>query len=224
VAHHTWPLFIPRKGGSTKISRFLFLGAAIIGINIVVIEALPMMFHGQEMSPQDKMQAQMMKYGTPGKAHEFLKRFVGDWDVEITATPPMPGAPPQKSKGTMKSQLIFDGRFLKSDFDGYMGPSASKGLQINGYDLYKNVYTTIWLDSWSTSFLVLAGKLDASGNVLASTGESPDPMTDGKTMEKLRTVVTFMGEGRYKFELYMAAPNGQEQKTLEMVYTRRGMM
>ena len=183
-----------------------------------------MIFQGQEMSPQEKMQAQMMKYGTPAKPHEFLKRFVGDWDVDITAIPPMPGAAPQKSKGTMKSQLIFDGRFLRSDFDGMMGDSPSKGLQINGYDLFKNVYTTIWLDSWSTGFLVLTGKLDAAGNVLTSTGESPDPMTDGKTMEKLRTVVTFMGDGKYRFELYMAAPNGQEQKTLEMVYTRRGVM
>jgi hypothetical protein len=204
-----------------KLSRFLFLTAAVTGLNILLIQAVPARFQGQPMTPQDKMQAQMMKYGTPGKAHEFLKRFAGDWDVAITATPPMPGAQPQKSTGTMKSQLIFDGRYLKSDFDGMMGNSPSKGLQINGYDMFRNVYTTLWLDSWSTSVLSLTGKLDPSGNVLTSTGEAPDPMTDGKTMEKLKTVVTFMGEGKYKFELYMAMANGQETKTLEMVFTRK---
>lgn len=204
-----------------KLSRFLFIAAVIAGLNILLIQALPAKFQGQAPTPQDKMQAQMMKYGTPGKPHEFLKRFVGEWDVDITATPPMPGAMPQKSKGTMKSQLIFDGRYLKSDFDGMMGNMPSKGLQINGYDMFKNVYTTLWLDSWSTSFLVLTGKLDASGNVLTSMGESPDPMTDGKTMEKMKTEVSFMSEGKYRFELYMAGPGGDYVKTLEMVFTRK---
>ncbi len=204
-----------------KATRYLILVAAITCVNILVIEGLPTMFQGQETSPQAKMQAQMMKYGTPGKPHEFLKRFVGDWDVEITAIPPVPEAQPQKSKGTMKSEIIFDGRFLRSEFDGMMGNAPSKGFQINGYDLYQNVYTTIWLDSWSTSFLVMKGKLDPTGNVLTSTGESPDPMTDGKTMEKLKTVVTFMGEGKYKFELFMVMAKGPETKTLEMVFTRK---
>jgi hypothetical protein len=197
------------------------MAGAITGLNILVIQALPFMIQGQETSAQERMQAQMMKYGTPGKPHEFLKRFVGDWDVEITAIPPVPDAQPQKSKGTMKSQIIFDGRFLRSEFDGMMGNAPSKGFQINGYDLFQNVYTTIWLDSWSTSFLVLKGTLDPSGNVLTSTGEAPDPMTDGKTLEKLKTEVTFMGEGKYRFELYMAGPGGDYVKTLEMVFTRK---
>jgi Protein of unknown function (DUF1579) len=193
----------------------------ITGLAILVIQALPIMFEDQAAPSQDTMQAQMMKYGTPGKPHEFLKRFVGVWDVEITATPPTPGATPQKSKGTMTSELIFGGRYLKSDFDGMMGTTPSQGLQINGFDMFQNVYTTIWLDSWSTGFLVLTGKLDATGNVLTSTGQSPDPMTDGKTMEKLKTEVSFMSEMKYRFELYMAGPGGDYVKTLEMVFTRK---
>ena len=206
------------------MSRFALVAAVITGLGILVIQALPIMFQDQAAPSQDTMQAQMMKYGTPGKGHEFLKRLVGVWDVEITATPPMPGAPPQKSKGTMKSQLVFDGRYLRSDFEGMMGASPSKGLQINGFNMFTNLYETFWIDSWGTSFLVMTGKLDPTGNVLTSIGESPDPMTEGKTMEKLKTEVSFLSGGKYRFELYMTGPGGDYARTLEMVFTRKGMM
>ena len=38
----------------------------------------------KEMSAQDKQMMEMMeKYGTPGKEHELLKKFVGEWNVEV---------------------------------------------------------------------------------------------------------------------------------------------
>jgi len=204
-----------------RFSRFVLLAGAIAGLNILVIQAVPKLITGQEAMSQEKMQAQMMKYGTPGKPHELFKKLAGEWDVEVTATPPMPGAQPQKSKGTMKSELIFGGRYLKSDFDGMMGNESSKGLQINGYDLFKNVYSTFWIDSWSTSFLILTGRLDASGKVLTQTGQSPNAMTDGKTMDRIRAVTTLLDEGKYKFELFMTMGTGPEMKTLELIYTRK---
>ena len=92
-----------------------------------MIQALPSLIADQEMSAQDKkMMDQMMKYGTPGKGHEFLKKYVGDWDVDIS-TWPTPGAPAQMSKGTMKNQLIFDGRYVKCDFEGTMGGMSLQG-------------------------------------------------------------------------------------------------
>lgn len=36
----------------------------------------------QQMS-EKAMQDMMMKYGMPAKQHEFLKKFVGDWTMEI---------------------------------------------------------------------------------------------------------------------------------------------
>ena len=48
-----------------------------------------------------------------------------------------------------------------------------------------------------------------AGNVLTETGTSPDPMTDGKTMQKYKNVTTFMGDGKYKFEMFMVMPDGK---------------
>ena len=204
-----------------KLSRFLLLAAVITGVNILLIQALPSMRAGQEMSAQEKkMMDQMTKYGTPGKGHEFLKRYVGDWDVAIS-TWQGPGAPVQMSKGTMKNQLIFDGRYLHSDFEGTMGGMTFKGLEVIGYDLFKKMYTTFWIDSMSTGFLVTSGTLNMAGNILTETGTSPDPMTDGKTMQKFRNVTTFMGDGKYKFEMYMVMPDGKASKGMELVCTRK---
>jgi hypothetical protein len=204
-----------------KAKRFLLLAALITGVNILMIQAIPSIFTGQDMSPQaKKMMDQMMKYGTPGKAHEFLKKYAGDWDVDITSWSPM-GGQPQMSKGTMKNTILFDGRYVQGEFAGTMGGMNFTGLEIIGYDLFKNKYTTFWIDSMSTGFLTTGGTLDASGNVLTETGTSPDPMTDGKTLQKYKNVTTFMGDGKYKFEMFMVMPDGKESKGMEMVCTRR---
>ncbi|MGZ5498724.1 MAG: DUF1579 family protein, partial [Candidatus Aminicenantales bacterium] len=123
--------------------------------------------------------------------------------------------------GTMKNQLIFDGRYVKCDFEWMMGGMTFKGLEVIGYDLFKKMYTTFWVDSMSTAFLTTSGTLDMAGNVLTETGTSPDPMTDGKTMQKYKNVTTFMAEGKYKFEMYMITPDGKESKGLELVCTRK---
>ena len=204
-----------------KFSRFLLLAVLITGVNIIVIQALPSIVADQEMSAQDKkMMDQMMKYGTPGKSHEFLKKYVGDWDVDIS-TWPMPGAPAQTSKGTMKNQLIFDGRYVKCDFEGAMSGMSFSGFEVIGYDLFKKMYTTFWIDSMSSAFLTTSGTLDMTGNVLTETGTSPDPMTDGKTAQKFRNVTTFMGDGKYKFEMFMVMPDGKATKGMELVCTRK---
>jgi len=204
-----------------KLSRFLLLAAAITGVNILLIQALPPVVGDQEMSAQDKkMTEQMMKYGTPDKNHELLKKFVGDWDVDIS-TWQDPMAKPQMSKGTAKNTLILDGRYLKSSFEGAMGDMKFQGLEIIGYDLIKKMYTTFWVDSMSTSFMVTTGTLNTAGNVLTETGMSPDPMTDGKMMQKFKNVTTFISDGKYKFEMFMVMPDGKETKGMELVYTRK---
>ena len=202
--------------------RDLVLWAAVIAAFVVIfVPAIPSAQAQQQMSEQDKkMMEQMMKYGTPGKAHELLRKYVGQWDVDIL-TWRDPAMPPEKSKGMMTNTLIFDGRFVKCDFDGMMGDMKALGLEVIGFDLFKNTYTTFWIDSWSTTFLVTTGTLDMTGKVLTETGTFPDAMTDGKTMQKIRNVTTFMDDGSYKFEMYMAMPDGKEMKGMELLCKKK---
>ncbi|MFO7733472.1 MAG: DUF1579 domain-containing protein [Candidatus Aminicenantes bacterium] len=204
-----------------KPAKFLLMATLITGFGILMSRVVMSTSSGQEMSAQEKkMMEQMMKYGTPGENHELLERYVGDWEVDIKSWP-APGTEPVMSQGTMKNELIFGGRYLKSHLEGEMSGMKVAGLEIIGYDLFRNAYTTFWIDSWSTSFVTTSGRLDASRQLLTESGEWPDPMTDGKTMQKIKNVTTFLGDGKYKFEMFMVMPDGQEAKGMELLCTRK---
>jgi hypothetical protein len=197
-----------------------------IPVALLMVLALAVVFTpwttgGQQMSEQEKkMMEQMMKYGTPGPNHELFKKYVGDWDVEIKMWQD-PAAQPMVSKGMYKNELLFGGRFLKGQFEGEMGGMKAMGLEVIGYDLFKKMYTTFWIDSWSTAFAMTSGTLDATGKVLTETGAYPDAMTDGKTMQKMKNVTTFLEDGKYRFEMFMVGSDGKETKSMEFVCTRK---
>jgi len=203
-----------------RAARFLFL-AAFIAVFLISTLAIPAASSAQEMSDQDKkMMEMMMKYGTPGKNHEIFKKYVGDWDVE-TKSWPKPGAEPMIGKGSMKNELIFDGRYVKCKFEAMMMGMKFTGMQIVGYDLYQNKYVTFWIDNMSTSFVYSSGLLDESGKVLTETGEWPDPMTEGKKMQKVKNVTKFIEDGKYMFAMFMVMPDGTEFKSMELTLTRK---
>jgi hypothetical protein len=202
--------------------RFLVMAGTTV-VFLASILAGPWTASAQQMSDQEKkMMEMMMKYGTPGKQHELLKKYVGEWDVETTAWP-TPGAEPVKGKGMAKNTLLFDGRYVKSGFEGAMMGMNFKGMEVIGYDLFQNKYVTFWVDNMSTAFMLTTGTLDASGKVLTDTGEYPDPMTEGKTTQKVRNVTTFLADGKYKYEMFMIGSDGKETKSFEFIATRKKM-
>jgi multimeric flavodoxin WrbA len=205
--------------------RVILYAVLITGFNLLLLQAITKIWPGQEMSAQAKiMMDQMMKYGTPGKEHELLKKYVGAWDVSISTWKDAMSKP-ETSKGTMKSMLILGGLYVKCEFQGMMmGGQNTQGLEIIGYDLFKKMYTTFWIDNMSSEFMITTGMMDMAGQVLTETGEYPDAMNDGKTMRKFRNVTTFLADGKYKFEMFMAMPDGKEMKSMELVFTRKGMM
>jgi Protein of unknown function (DUF1579) len=178
----------------------------------------------QQTSGQDKpmMGKQMMdimvKYGMPGKNHDFLKKYVGDWDIEVKNWA-APGAEPITSKASEKFRLIFDGRFLEGQFEGMMMGQGFQGRQIIGYDLYQNKYVSFWIDSMSTPFFLTTGMLNAAGNVMTETGTWPEAMTGGT--QKVKFVTTFMMDGKYTFEMFTSAPDGKEFKSMQLTGTRK---
>jgi len=175
-------------------------------------------------APQDKpmtekmMQDMFMKYGMPGKAHEFLKKFVGSWDMEVKSWM-KPGDPPATSAGTQTNQLIFGGRYVEIKLEIVMGTMKLTGMEILGYDLFENKYTNFYIDDSTTAFTVVTGGLDPSGMALTQTGMSPDIMT-GK-MQKIRAVTTFLAEGKYRFEIFMVQPDGKDFKSLEFLAVKK---
>ncbi len=201
-----------------KTTRLWLLAVLVAGL-MAPVWALPQTSAAQEMSAQDRQMMEMMeKYATPGKEHEFLKKYVGEWNVEVKAWM-KPGEQPMTSAGTMKSKLIFEGRYVSCHFDGMMMGRKYMGLEIIGYDKFQKKYATLWIDNMGTGFFVTSGTLDASGMVMTDAGTTPDMMTGG--IQKVKNVTTFMPDGSYRFEMFMITPDGKEFRSMELVAKKK---
>jgi hypothetical protein len=158
-----------------------------------------------------------MKANAPGEHHAHMKQMVGTFDVEMDMVM-APGAPPQKTKGVQKSQMMLDGRYLHGDYTGDMMGMPFHGMSLMGYDNQKKKYFSAWVDSMSTGLLVFEGTCDEAGKVFTFNGEYDDPMT-GRHL-KVRTVSKFVSPDRYTFEWFETGPEGKEARTMYATYTR----
>jgi hypothetical protein len=167
-------------------------------------------------SPQD-FQA-FMEMNKPGEHHAHLKRLVGTFDVESEMIM-APGAPPQKTKGVQKSEMVLDGRYLHGDYSGDMMGMPFRGMSLMGYDNHKKKYFNAWIDSMSTGLVTFDGTCDKDGKVFTFTGEYDDPMTQRKT--KVRHVTRVLSADKHTFEWFDTLENGKEHRSMFITYTRR---
>ncbi len=190
-----------------------------IGTTLLIV-SLSCSFITAQENPQDQqaMMEAYMKMMAPNENHEYLKNFVGDWDVTTTSWM-MPGAEPSVSTGTSKAELILEGRFLKMDSRGTMFGQPFEGLQIVGYDTLQKKFITFWIDNSSTAFYLMSGTPGETEKVRTETGDWPDPMTGGTI--KVRDVTTLVDEDEFNFEMYMPAPDGTEFKSMEYRFTHK---
>jgi hypothetical protein len=164
---------------------------------------------------QQDQQATMEAYTkmmAPNENHEYLKNFVGKWDVTTTSWM-MPGAEPSVSNGSSQAELILGGRFLKMEFKGMMFGQPFEGLQIVGYDTLQKKFITFWIDNSSTAFYLMSGAPGESEKIRTETGVWPDPMTGGTI--KVRDVTTLVDEDEFNYEMYTIASDDTEFKSLE---------
>jgi hypothetical protein len=196
--------------------RFRRTALFILAVAILAPGLIPAPSQEQQTDP--KMMEMMQKYGMPGKNHEFLKKYAGTWDIAVKGWP-QPGAEPMMSTGMMKNELIFDGRYVRCEFESTMMGQPFKGLEIVGYDLFQKKYVTFWVDNMSTAFFLTTGTLDAAGKVLTDTGTWPDMMTGGS--QKVKNVTTFESPDKFIFSMYMVGADGKEFKSMELTATRK---
>lgn len=148
--------------------------------------------------------------------HEFLKRFVGEWDGETEAFME-PGKPPTKSKGSMTGQMIGElwaSILVKGDFMGQ--PYHGQGTF--GYDSKKKKYVGTWVDSMSEFMWKYTGVVDGDKLVLDSEGPSP---TDPAKMVKARDTWEFKGKDQILLTGEMEGPDGKMMTGVKVTCTRK---
>lgn len=145
------------------------------------------------------------------KEHDALKDFAGTWDNTVK-TEAMPGVPgmekASETKGTERAELICNGLFLKSTVHGTFNGQPFEGLWVAGYDPFKKVYTSVWVDSNEGCMCTSTGTRDAAKKTWEFSGETPQgPM---------RSQVTFTGADTFTEKCFTKSPEGKEIAMMEV--------
>jgi hypothetical protein len=144
----------------------------------------------------------------PGPEHEVLKKMEGTWD----ATMKFGG---MESKGTTIYKMDLGGLWLASTFEGDLGGIKFSGRGLDSYDAAKKKYVGVWVDSMSTSPMLMEGTYDQSKKTLTMTGDGPG--MDGKPT-KFKAVSEMPDNDTINFAMYMG--DGKEP-AFTIVYKRK---
>jgi hypothetical protein len=145
----------------------------------------------------------------PGAEHKFLAELAGDWDVTLDVEG---GA----MKGETKYKMIHGGLWLQSTLEMDMGGTKFTGQGLDSYDPVRKKYIGIWIDSMSTSPIMLEGERTKDGKTLSMTGKGPDQA--GKIVD-YKTETEYVSKDKHVFKMWMGKTTGNE--TMKATYTRR---
>lgn len=166
--------------------------------------------------------ATMMKnwqaYMTPGKEHEMLAKSDGKWSSEVTWWE-SPGAPAQKSTGTMVNKMVLGGRYQVSNHTGNMMGMPFEGMSTTAFDNAKKVFISTWIDNMGTGLMTAEGPWDEATKSITMKGKAVDPIT-GKEMD-IKEIFKIIDDNTQTMEMYDPAPDGTEYKTMEITYKRK---
>lgn len=154
----------------------------------------------------------------PGKEHELLKQFEGNWDYTSKFTM-APGQEPLLSKGKETARIIAGGLFLVFDIEGEMMGQKFTGHGTMGYDTHKKKYTGTWIDSMATGVYLVEGTVDETGKVFTETMEGADPQS-GQPM-KMKLVNEIKDKDSRVLKSFMTGPDGKEVEPGTIEYKRR---
>lgn len=187
----------------------------------LTILALTAFAQGEGQNPEDmqKMMAEWMKMAAPGPSHDLLKKMVGEWTV-ATKSWMSPDQPPMESPpGISKSELLFDGRYVKTEHSGDMMGMQFQGLGYTGFDNFRKQYWMTWFDNMGTALLTAYGTASPDGKELTFLGKSDDPMS-GEKDKDTKYYYKFVDDKTVIFEIWdMTA--GKNFKMMEMTYTKK---
>lgn len=154
----------------------------------------------------------------PGKEHEALKVFEGDWT--FTGKFFMdPAQPPMEMNGTETSKIVHGGFYLNSDITSTFAGAPFSGRWTMTYSLFKKKYQATWIDSMMPHMFNSEGDVDATGKIYTFHADSFDPATGKPTKE--RWVVEVKDADTHSMTFYSPGPDGKEKKSGEIVYKKK---
>lgn len=152
--------------------------------------------------------AQAQEPPKPGPEHEVLKKLEGTWDTTMKA-----GG--MEFKGTVTYKMEVGGLWLVSNLESDLGGQKFFGKGLDSYDTNKKKYVGIWVDSMSTSPMMMEGNYDKAKKSMTMSGEGPG--MDGKPT-KYKSVTVMPDDDTINMQMYMG--DGKEP-AFTIVYKRK---
>lgn len=128
----------------------------------------------------------------PGPEHEVLKKMAGTWDVTMS----FGGA---ETKGSAVYKMDLGGLWLTTAFEGELFGTKFSGRGLDTYDPAAKKYRSVWVDSMSTSPLLMDGTYDAGKKTLTLEGTGPGQ--DGQPA-KYKSVSVMPDDDTINFAMY----------------------
>lgn len=199
-------------------SRSMISGAAVVAAFTLMSPVQGQEADGAAGDDHQAMMEAWEQAGTPGEQHAMLERMAGSWDLEVRMWMD-PSAEPTTSSATAERRMVMDGRFLEEETSGSFMDAPFEGYALTGYNNVTGEFEATWIDNHSTIIFISRGELDPDGDGLVFRGTYSDPVTGSE--KESRMVLRREGDDREVHEMFEPGPNGEEMKTMEIVYTRK---
>ncbi len=170
-------------------------------------------FTDEKEPTEEEMMEKMAALGAPSKAHENLKPFAGLWDVKSTF---YMEAGPMEGDATATVDLVFGGRYLVMNYNGFFGPMPFNGKAAIGHSNLTKKYQYIWFDNFSSSMMMNEGTCSDDGKTLTFAGTHPSPWGP----HGIRWVMASESAEKFTFTMYSKKGDAEEKKEGHLVFTK----
>jgi hypothetical protein len=161
---------------------------------------------------------QWVALGEPGDAHKVLQTFVGEWDVAISSRSSVT-AKPEVSSGRSHFSWVLQGRFIEERFSGEVAGKGYDGLGYFGFDNATKRYSSLWLESLSTSPTLSWGVYNPENQSFSFVADVYDPLRARLKRSYSRIVVT--SQDSFSLSMMERSSEGEEFVAFELQYKRR---
>lgn len=160
---------------------------------------------------------EMPEMPNPQKEHEWLQKFVGEWE-SVGKGKMAEDGPTMECRGTAKSRML-GGFWMVSEGKGDMG-MPMETLMTLGYDTKKGKYVGTWIDSMMNHMWHYEGTLE--GDKLTLNAKGPDMMSTEKgKLINYRDVFEFKSADHYTITSLAEGEDGQWQTFMTAEVTRK---
>lgn len=154
----------------------------------------------------------------PGKEHQWLKRFVGNWTFESECVMG-PDKPAEKARGKETVRTLGDLWIIGDGEVEMPGAGAGQTMMTLGFDPNKKKFVGSWVGSMMGQMFVYEGELDAAQRVLPVNTSGPS-FTDPTKIARYQDVVELHGDNKRVLWSQFQDDSGAWHRFMTATYTR----